>query len=351
MPEFRLFSDDEIAANAADAVSAAIAAGARPEEAIRRSAEASADLFIERLTDHMQEQAPLVAGRRDAGIARLAETWGVALDMYYAVTVAAAELGTLCSMRRNEAHTSAESVSSAVALLHARACQTALEVHALLAAGFAGGAYARYRTLHELAVTTAVIAEYGRMPAHADLADRYLSHANIEHYQQAKQYQRFSPHLGWQPFSKETMRELRREYDRLTSRYGRSYREPYGWADGLIKPPLTFARLEAKANMDVLRYLYVTGSHLVHASAHGLRMTLVPAQNAASAGMVGGPSDTRLAQPAQASLNALLDITAGLVLHGGPPDDAMILLNLAALNELRSRTLQLLGQAETDKAV
>jgi hypothetical protein len=345
VPELHLFSDEEIAANAAEAaeaLAAAIAAGMEPEDAFRRSAEASADIFIERLADHMQQQGPLVASRRDAGASRLAETWGAALDMYYTVTVAAAELGMLCSSRRNEGHAAAESVSSALELLHARACQTALEVHALLAAGFPGGAYARYRTLHELAVTTAVIAEYGRVPEHADLADRYLSHTHIEHYQQAKEYQRSSPHLGWQPFSQETMRGLRREHDRLISRYGRNYREAYGWADGLITP-LTFARLEAKANMDVLRYMYVTGSHLVHASAHGLRMTVVPTQVTASSGMIGGPFDIGLAQPAQASLNALLDVTAGLVLDDGRPEDATILLNLAALDELRRRTLRLLG--------
>ena len=29
--------------------------------------------------------------------------------------------------------------------------------------------------------------------------------------------------------------------------------------------------------MEVLRFLYVTGSHLIHATAHGLRLTLAPA--------------------------------------------------------------------------
>lgn len=142
------------------------------------------------------------------------------------------------------------------------------------------------------------------------------------------------------------MRALKRERDRLTSRYGRAYAEPYGWAAGLIRSPLTFARLEATANTDVLRYLYVTGSHLVHATAHGLRLALQPTQDTAPATVIAGPSDTGPAQPAQASLNALLDITGGLVLHGGHPDDLMIPLSFLALHELRTRTLRLLDQAE-----
>ncbi len=50
------------------------------------------------------------------------------------------------------------------------------------------------------------------------------------------------------------MQALKRERDRLTSRYGRAYAEPYGWAVSLVRPP-TFERLESKANLDVLRYL------------------------------------------------------------------------------------------------
>ena len=340
-----LFSDKEIAergARIAEALSAAIAAGTSQDAVFRQAAEDNVDWFTERLADQMQEKSPLVAARRRADKARLSETWGPALEAYYTVTVAAAELGALCSRRREEAEAPADTVSDALALLHARACQTSFEVHALLGAGFPGGAYGRFRTLHELAVTAAVIAEYGRMPGHADLAERYLDHTHIEHYKQARLYQRSGPHLGWQPHSPKIMRALKREHDRLIARYGREYREDYGWAAGLTGPRPTFARLEAKAHMDVLRYLYVTGSHLVHASAHGLRLTLAPDSGA----VVGGPSDTGLAQPAMASLNALLDVTGGLVVHGRHPDDPSACVNFLGLSELRSRALRLFDETE-----
>jgi hypothetical protein len=348
MPEFRLFADEEMIARASDIAYVAfeaIAEGMPKEEALTQMADANADLFINRAADHIQQQGPLVAARRQASLERLAGIWGDALDFYYTVTVAAIELGAMYSQRCAEAQAPADRVSSALALLHARTCQTSLEVHALLAAGFPGGAYGRYRTMHELAVTAAVIAEYGRAPEHDDLADRYLDHTNIEHYQQARQFQRSSSHLGWQPFNQETMRTLKDERDRVITRYGRDYAQHYGWAAGLIRPPLTFERLEAKANMGVLRYLYVTGSHLVHATAHGLRMTLAPAQGRESGITIAGPSDAGLCQPAQASLNALLDVTGGLVLHGGNPEDVGCMVNFAALGELRNRTLQLFDEA------
>ncbi len=346
--EFQFFADGETMARVSeitDVAAAAIAAGMPQEEALKQIADASVELLISRTADHMQQQGSLVAARRQAGVERLAGVWGAALNSYYTVTMAAIEFGALYSRRRAEAQVPADRVSSALGLLHARTCQTSLEVHALLAAGFPGGAYGRYRTLHELAVTAALIAEYGRTPEHADLADRYLDHTHIEHYQQARLFQRSSSHLGWQPFGPEIMRTLKDERDRLIARYGRDYAQLNGWAAALIRPPLTFERLEAKANMNLLRYFYVTGSHLVHATAHGLRMTLAPEQDGASVITIAGPSDAGLCQPAQASLNALLDVTGGLILHGGNAEDPGCMVNFAALGELRNRTLQLFDEA------
>jgi Family of unknown function (DUF5677) len=121
-----------------------------------------------------------------------------------------------------------DSVSEALVLLQARACQTSFEVHALLTARFPGGAYGRYRTLHELAVIAALISEYGRQPGHADLADRFLNHTYIEQYRQAGHRQRSGPELGAPPLPAGTMRELKQERDRLIRRYRRDYRADYG---------------------------------------------------------------------------------------------------------------------------
>jgi hypothetical protein len=140
---------------------------------------------------------------------------------------------------------------------------------------------------------------------------------DIEQYDQAVRYQRSRRELGLQPLSAHTFRRLKKTHDELIARYGASYREPYGWADGLISPPLTFARLEAKADMGCLRYFYATGSHHVHASAHGLRLTS-PKREGSALTMLAGPTSAGLAQPAQGALNALVDVTAALICHGQP---------------------------------
>lgn len=330
-------------AEIAGAFLAAVQAGVPPEQAGRQAAEASVGLLATNLAGRMLEKADAAAARRHAAEARIAGRWGSALDAYYMVTLGAADLGALAAQPRPRA--TFDSVSKALILLQARACQTSFEVHALLTAGFPGGAYGRYRTLHELAVIAALLSQYGRQPGHADLADRYLDHTHVDQYRQAGHRQRSGRALGWPPLPAGTMKKLKKEHDRLITRYGRDYREDYGWAARLIQPPLTFARLEAKADMNCLRYLYATGSHLIHASAHGMMLT-IPGLGAASPQTLTGPSDTGLAQPAEAALNALIAITGGLAAQGPVPGDPELHLDFLALHELRIRTIELLNQAE-----
>lgn len=97
---------------------------------------------------------------------------GSALEAYYTTTLAAAELRALAAQTRVDGQARFDSVARVLILLQARACQTSFEVRALLAAGFPGGAYGRYRTLHELAVIAILIAEHGPEHGHADLADQ-----------------------------------------------------------------------------------------------------------------------------------------------------------------------------------
>lgn len=348
MPEFAQFPDklDRKTEASVNATLAALAAGTPAEEALRQLSEATVDAFVEWTAGRLQQQIPAVAARRRDDEARITRRWGAALDAYYAVTMAAAEIGMLESRYGPAGQGSADSTTAALTLLHARACQTSFEVHALLAAGFPGGAYGRYRTLHELAVTAAVIAQYGRQPTHADLAGRYLSHGSIEHFRQVAERQRTGRELGWQPIPDSAMKELKKQHDALIVRYGSDYGQPYGWAAGLLGRHPNFARLEAKADMTYLRYLYVTGSHLIHASAHGLRLAILDPESASSDVFIR-PLDTGLAQPAEASLNALIDVTGGLVLHGGEkPDDSPVYLNFLGLHELRRRVVRLFQEAE-----
>ncbi len=74
-------------------------------------------------------------------------------------------------------------VFDVVIRLHARACQIASEVLKLLKSGFADGAHARWRSLHEVAVVALFIHKHGN-----DVAEKYLLHDVVESYRAATQY-------------------------------------------------------------------------------------------------------------------------------------------------------------------
>jgi len=65
--------------------------------------------------------------------------------------------------------------------------------------------------------------------------------------------------------------------------------------------------------------------------------------------MLAGPTSTGLAQPAQGALNALVDVTGGLLLHGQLEPGFTELLHLVGLHELRNRGIDHFNQAETQQ--
>ena len=172
-------------------------AGVSQEQAGRQAAEANIDMITAVAAEQMLAKTDAVVADQRVRPALLTQRWGAALDACYMVTKGAAELGAVAAQPRPQAKF--DSVSKALVLLQARACQTSFEVHTLLSAGFPGGAFGRYRTLHELAVIAALLSQYGRRPEHADLADRYLDHAHINQYRQVQHRQRSGRALGWPP--------------------------------------------------------------------------------------------------------------------------------------------------------
>lgn len=187
--------------------------------------------------------------------------------------------------------------------LHARACQISLEVATLLKSGFADGAHARWRTLHEVVIVALFIQRHG-----ADNAERYLLHEAIETYKAAEQYQQYCASIGYRPFDKRTMKRFRKEYDAKIAKFGKSFKSQYGWAAvALGKSAPTFAHLEEAVGLDKLRPYYRMASHNVHANPKGIthRLGLVRWMD----DRLDGPTDVGLADPLSGTSLSLLQIT------------------------------------------
>jgi hypothetical protein len=172
---------------------------------------------------------------------RLGQRWGEAFDLLKMFTVIAFEAGEDFNEEFREAAVEEQDYQfDVLTRLHARACQITNEILTLLTSGYADGAHARWRSIHEIAVVRFFVSKFGE-----NVAERYLLHNNIESYKAALQYQRHQAQLGYEPISEQEMANIQSSYQRLIDHYGTSYANSYGWASqalGKAKP--TFNDIE-----------------------------------------------------------------------------------------------------------
>jgi hypothetical protein len=279
-----------------------------------------------KVADVMMETAgEVIAEERELSQAfdrKLRDLWGGAFDAFYLAGYAIAE----CADRfatQNYVDSQHDDVFQALRLLHERGRRVLWEVHRLLTGGFPGGAAARARTLHEIAVTAAVIGEHGRTPG-SDLATRYLHHETVGLLRHVRADLALARQLG-DTVSAEGLAELRRLERRvaeLKRQYGREFGDPEGWAAPLV--PLlpqrrhrlstpTIADLERLADQTHMRSAYGWMSAEVHAGAMGLHLNVDPLDDSES---LIGPTTVGLAAPGRLALESLRQLTWALLTLG-----------------------------------
>jgi hypothetical protein len=240
---------------------------------------------------------------------RLAKTWRKAFFLIELFLAVALESGA--NFNREE-HPSTSPVCGDVVYvltrLHARACQVSAEIIALLKAGFADGAHARWRTLHEIAVVSTFIAKHG-----AETARRYLAHEAVESNTAATQYQRHCRVIGYEPLDPEEVAEIQKRYAAALQRFGKDFAGSYGWAASALKKSRpTFSDIEQDVKLDSLSPFYRLASHNVHANPKGLSVKLGLGPDVGKV-LLAGPSNTGLADPAQGAAVSLLQTTSALL--------------------------------------
>ncbi|MDP9311031.1 MAG: DUF5677 domain-containing protein [Chloroflexota bacterium] len=247
--------------------------------------------------------------QREGFEARLSQTWGKALNLLEMLIVIALEAGDEFNQEyRPKAVEEHNLVFEVLTRLHARACQVAQEVLILLRSGFADGAHARWRTLHEITVVAWFIKEKGN-----DVAERYLLHQHIESYKAALQHQKYYARLGETPFSTRELARLKAIYDQLVDRFDKAYTKGYGWASvALGNPDPKFDNIEQAVALDHWRPYYKLASHNVHANPKGAlyRLGLDPERPPL---LLAGASDAGLADPGHGAVISLSQITTALL--------------------------------------
>lgn len=333
-----------------DLVTRAVASGA-DQDTIATALDHATQAAAEALATNLRADAPRMVDEharfREGFEQRLYLRWRRALDLFEVVRTCCLEAGENFYMERRS---EIDPKLSALTLLHARACLVASEVQGLLRTGHAAGAQARWRTLHELAVVA-----YLAGSNDTDIAERFLNHRAIERYKDALQYQKHCEALGYEPFSQDAVDSMKREHDELVSRYGKPYKEDWGWAEPLrpSNRPLNFVTLEEAAGLQRFRPWYRLSNHAIHSGATGA----VQIRDFYGHGnvMLVGSSNGGLADPGAGALISLYQVTTALVVNGSSAKaEALNLIQLKSiavlLDEARTAFVEIHHELEAEQA-
>ncbi len=251
--------------------------------------------------------------------ARLQRFWRSPIDSLEMLIALAVEIGETSNTTGGaKAVLDNDVVFEVLMRLQARACRVASEVLTLIKAGFADGAHARWRTIHEIAIVSMFINEHGN-----DVAEKYLLHDSIEELKAARQYKKIHGASGYQPNSTAEIRAMERRAEKLKLKFGKEFGEAYGWAASTLKNPKpNFSQIEEHVGLQNWRSYYRMASHNVHAGPTGVLFSLGLVNNMDNT-LLAGASDTGFADPAHGTALSLLQVTALLLLRE-PTVDSLV---------------------------
>jgi hypothetical protein len=268
---------------------------------------------------------------------RLDQRWGAGLEGLRMLVTIAREFGDgFNNDGRAAAGGSNPKAFDVLTRLHARACQVAEEVICLLSNGFADGAMARWRTMHEIAAVCYLMGEHGD-----DLAERYIVHQIVEARGAAIQYRKHQERLGQEPISDGEFEKIEKDYRASLQTYGEAFGGQHGWAAEHVgkknkpnktehlsqkkKMRPTMADIQEAANIDHLSPYYKMASHNVHANPKGVffKLGLVGESEV----LLAGPSNAGLADPGHAAALSLMQISS-VLMKQNPTVDNMVVVKV-----------------------
>jgi len=269
---------------------------------------------------------------------RLKERWGEGLNLLRMLLTCCREIGADAHKRFQRSNSVKYACRRFVlSRLHTRACQVADEIVTLLENGFADGAMARWRTLHELAVVATIIVDGDEV-----LAERYISHDAVDVKRQADDHDTTQVPLGYAPIGPRERRNIDDAYAEAVAKYGRDFSSPYGWAaERLKRKKPTFKDIQELADRAGMNSYYKLASFNIHAGARAMFFRLTDLGD--SAMPVAGRSNAGLVEPGQNTAFTLVQITGALI---GTTTNLERLVELQSILKIRDAIPGALGRAD-----
>lgn len=201
--------------------------------------------------------------------------------------------------------------------LHAHACRIQAEVISLLAAGYPDGAFARWRTLHEIAVTAIVLREAGERAA----VD-YIKFGIVQAVNGMHSFQETADRMGRRPYTVEEIRRANATRDEMTADSDVDFKSRNGWARKYVGTS-RFEKLQRAAGLDHWRTDYSFASRDIHADFRQMS-ALLAMSKAAPEVLLVGPSDTGIVEPAHSGAIALMQTTVAFITARNEDEDCPI---------------------------
>lgn len=274
-------------------------------------------------------------------VERNVKRWRQGFDVIELLVEICTEAGELVNERlRPEAVAREDLVFDILVRLHAKACLIAREIVCLLKNGFADGAHARWRALHEVTVTAIFLAQNGN-----EVAERYCLHELVDSYKGASQHRKYADRLQSAPLSDDDFYWLKNQYDQVLNRFGAAFKNAYGWAEeALEKKRATFSDLEEAVSLDHWRPYYKWASQNIHANAKTIRFSLGLTEVNKDV-LLAGPSNSGMVDPSDSMAISLSQITITLLGRSPNLDDLVLMKMILALShEVGDAFMQCAGE-------
>jgi len=280
-------------------------------------------LFLDTLKQNAPEMLLERRGLSSQFVVRNIDRWSRAFDLLETQIVMCTEAGeNFNKSYRSTAVQKQDIVFDTLVRIHARACHISSEILCLLKNGYADGAHARWRALHEVVCVGLFIFKHGK-----EAATRFVKHEIIDSYKAMVQYNKYESRLNVDPFSEEEIYECKARRDMLIEEYGDQFKDPYGWATPFFNKPSTrfkpnFTDIEKNIELDHMRPYYKWACQNIHVNIKSLKdkLGLCEAQEEL---LLVGQSNSGMTDPAHSAAISLSQITITL-LNVEPTIDELI---------------------------
>jgi len=283
------------------------------------------DRFPKILTDNRHDYAAFEA--------RNLQRWKPSFDHLETMCLIARELGEMHgrSIKANNPEAN-NNVMAALAQIFPRALLVLEEIMCLLKGGFPDGALARWRSLHELAITAKYISKHGE-----DAAILYLLSFRFMSRNAAKQINSHSERANIDPISEEELKLLDESCQQAEKIIGRTVGvgQNSEWP-GINRNHPTFKKIEENVEMDHWRPRYSWATTYTHASYRPME-GLLGSTGRTEDGYLVGQSSLGYTDPFQMTAITLMQITTTYLLHGANADRIVYVSILKDLSDQMSR--------------